>query len=79
MSCAFKVPDIVKCTFSNDRVNKKLLMEDGRLNLRNWSAFFLLSEKFSTEMLLIHQFMLAERWGWGESSGNVWSRAMPNK
>lgn len=47
MSCVLKVTDIVICTFSNDRINKKLLMKDGKLNLRNWSAGFFVRKYFN--------------------------------
>lgn len=50
MSYILRVTDIVKCAYSNDGINKKLLMEGGKLNLRNWSAFFL-SENISTEII----------------------------
>lgn len=50
MSYVLRVTDIVKCAYSNDGINKKLLMEGGKLNLRNWSAFFL-SENISTEII----------------------------
>lgn len=48
MSYGLRVTDIVKCAYPNDGINKKLLMEGGKLNLRNWSAFFL-SGNISTE------------------------------
>lgn len=50
MSYILRVTDIVKCAYSNDGINKKLLMEGGKLNLRKWSAFFL-SENISTEII----------------------------
>lgn len=51
MSYVLKVTDIVKCAYSDDGINKKLLREGGKLNLRNWSAFFFWSENISTEII----------------------------
>lgn len=47
MSYVLKVTDIVKCAYSDDGINKKLVMEGGKLNLRNWSAFFLVRKYFN--------------------------------
>lgn len=51
MNYVLKVTDTVKCAYSNNGINRELLIEGGKLNLRNWSAFFFWSENILTDII----------------------------